>query len=192
MLAMPSPKGPGPFIAHARHSYATVVPAGSRGDPLPASGSFALRLVKSVRCCPVLVVKANSKGPYVRATSAALGEEHWQHCSALCVDIMDSINGQGLALTGNGPFTAIATALPVAGPAFTNGSIASWQNRERFAELTMTMIRLYHTSCQHQTTRMPDGVMPVCCRCSCRPEGDGGVPQQQPPHADVADGPAGC
>ena len=47
--------------------------AGTRGDPLPASGSFALRVVKSVRCCPVLVVKANSKGPYVRATSAALG-----------------------------------------------------------------------------------------------------------------------
>jgi hypothetical protein len=50
--------------------------AGTRGDPLPASGSFALRLVKSVRCCPVLVVKANSKGPYIRATSAALGEPH--------------------------------------------------------------------------------------------------------------------
>jgi len=47
---------------------------GTRGDPLPASGSFALRVVKNVRCCPVLVVKANSKGPYVRSTSAALGE----------------------------------------------------------------------------------------------------------------------
>lgn len=51
-------------------------PAGTRGDPLPASGSFALRLVKNVRDCPVLVVKANSKGPYVRATSAALGAQH--------------------------------------------------------------------------------------------------------------------
>jgi hypothetical protein len=49
--------------------------AGTRGDPLPASGSFALRLVKTVRYCPVLVVKANSKGPYVRATSAALGAQ---------------------------------------------------------------------------------------------------------------------
>lgn len=32
-----------------------------------------MRLVKNVRTCPVLVVKANSKGPYIRATSAAAG-----------------------------------------------------------------------------------------------------------------------
>jgi hypothetical protein len=55
-------------------AWVCVQHAGLRDDPLPATGSFALRLVKNVRCCPVLVVKANSKGPYIRATSAALGE----------------------------------------------------------------------------------------------------------------------
>ncbi|KAF8055402.1 hypothetical protein HT031_006770 [Scenedesmus sp. PABB004] len=44
--------------------------AGTRGDPLPAAGSFALRLAKSLRCCPVLVVKANSRGPFLGGASA--------------------------------------------------------------------------------------------------------------------------
>eukprot|EP00775_Hariotina_reticulata_P008512 gene8512-8694_t len=46
---------------------------GTREDPLPAAGSFALRLVKAIRCCPVLVVKANTKGPYLRSDNAAMG-----------------------------------------------------------------------------------------------------------------------
>jgi nucleotide-binding universal stress UspA family protein len=54
---------------HPLHTH-----TGTRADPLPAAGSFALRLVKLVRCCPVLVVKANSRGPYVRSDSSALGE----------------------------------------------------------------------------------------------------------------------
>jgi hypothetical protein len=43
-------------------------------ETLPAYGSFALRLVKAVRCCPVLVVKVNSRGPYLRSDNAAMGE----------------------------------------------------------------------------------------------------------------------
>lgn len=46
---------------------------GTRDDPLPATGSFAMKLVKAVRCCPVLVVKANSRGPYLRSDNGAMG-----------------------------------------------------------------------------------------------------------------------
>ena len=40
----------------------------------PASGSFSLRLVKAVRSCPILVVKVNSRGPYLRSDNVAMGE----------------------------------------------------------------------------------------------------------------------
>jgi hypothetical protein len=33
-----------------------------------------MKLVKSVRSCPVLVVKANSRGPYLRSDNGAMGE----------------------------------------------------------------------------------------------------------------------
>jgi hypothetical protein len=33
-----------------------------------------MKLVKSVRSCPVLVVKANSRGPYLRSNNGAMGE----------------------------------------------------------------------------------------------------------------------
>jgi len=47
-------------------SHNLCVSPGDRVSPLPASGSFALRLVKAVTACPVLVVKVNSKGPHLR------------------------------------------------------------------------------------------------------------------------------
>jgi hypothetical protein len=52
-----------------------LLDAGTRDDPLPATGSFAMKLVKSVRSCPVLVVKANSRGPYLRSDNGAMGEQ---------------------------------------------------------------------------------------------------------------------
>jgi hypothetical protein len=52
----------------ARHA-----PAGTRDAPLPASGSFALRLVRDVRSCPLLVVKSNNLGHFLQSGSAAAG-----------------------------------------------------------------------------------------------------------------------
>jgi hypothetical protein len=40
---------------------------------MPAAGSFALRLVRAVRCCPLLVVKSNSAGAYLAHGSTAAG-----------------------------------------------------------------------------------------------------------------------
>jgi hypothetical protein len=40
---------------------------------MPASGSFCLRLVKAISSCPVLVVKVNSKGPYLKSDNLAMG-----------------------------------------------------------------------------------------------------------------------
>jgi hypothetical protein len=59
--------------ALSRYRGLTAV-AGTRDDPLPATGSFATKLVKSVRSCPVLVVKANSRGPYLRSDNGAMGK----------------------------------------------------------------------------------------------------------------------
>ena len=46
---------------------------GTRDDPLPASGSVALRVARAVRSCPVLVVKPSSVGHYLAAGSAGKG-----------------------------------------------------------------------------------------------------------------------
>lgn len=48
--------------------------AGTRDSPIPASGSFALRVIKHVKHCSVLLVKANSKGPYIRSDNEGMGE----------------------------------------------------------------------------------------------------------------------
>ncbi len=55
-------------------SAAFCCTGGDRDHPAPAAGSFALRIVKAITCCPVLVVKVNSKGPYLRSDSTAMGE----------------------------------------------------------------------------------------------------------------------
>ncbi|WIA17780.1 hypothetical protein OEZ85_009293 [Tetradesmus obliquus] len=70
--------------------------AGTRDDPLPATGSFAKKLVKALQCCPVLVVKANSRGPYLRSDNGAMGlkvmvecQPHSRHMLAWLMDKMN-------------------------------------------------------------------------------------------------------
>lgn len=85
----------GHMMCVCQRAPANTPTTGTRGDPLPAAGSFALRLVRNVRSCPVLVVKANSKGPYVRATSAALGGCWWLfpwHVVAAATTLAERLN----------------------------------------------------------------------------------------------------
>jgi hypothetical protein len=42
-----------------------------------------MKLVKSVRSCPVLVVKANSRGPYLRSDNGAMGEQLLCKCCVI-------------------------------------------------------------------------------------------------------------
>eukprot|EP00878_Enallax_costatus_P012355 GHUV01012905.1.p1 GENE.GHUV01012905.1~~GHUV01012905.1.p1 ORF type:complete len:221 (+),score=73.77 GHUV01012905.1:1993-2655(+) len=56
--------------------------AGTRDNPMPASGSFALRVLKHVKHSSVLLVKANSKGPYIRSDNEGMGLKVMVDCQA--------------------------------------------------------------------------------------------------------------
>lgn len=62
-----------------------AMPAGTRDNPMPASGSFALRVLKQMRHCPVLLVKANSKGPYLRSDNGGMGKPVVTLQSSRCI-----------------------------------------------------------------------------------------------------------
>ncbi|GBF96751.1 hypothetical protein Rsub_09607 [Raphidocelis subcapitata] len=87
---------------------------GARDDPLPAAGSFALRLARTVRCCPLLVVKSNNNGHYLASGSAATGLRIMVDCQSNTRHLLDWLMDR-LDPDKDGLYLAVSKALDQAG-----------------------------------------------------------------------------
>jgi hypothetical protein len=84
--------------------------AGTRDDPLPAAGSFSLRLAKAVRCCPLLVVKSNNTGHFLQGGSAAAGLRVLVDCQSNTRHLLGWLMGR-LDPDKDGLFLAVTRAV---------------------------------------------------------------------------------
>eukprot|EP00877_Chromochloris_zofingiensis_P008490 jgi/Chrzof1/3895/Cz13g12140.t1 len=82
---------------------------GSRDDPRPAAGSFALQLIKTIKSCPVLLVKVNSKAPYLRSDNPSMGLKVMVECQSTSRHMINWLINQ-LDAEKDGIFLAVTKA----------------------------------------------------------------------------------